>query len=345
MKKLLFLLLMFGLVYTGCGKKSNNNNMKNSSVKAADTSSIKGSPVENPNQKFDLRYKFKKGVSYKYRMASFSKSDQSIVADSSYYIMEKQSTIYLMEVSLKSIEKDSSLNMVCKITSINFIEELNGKYYKYQSGVTKDSVDLARFAEYAALIDNPFDVTIGENGGIVNITNIDKIMNKFLILKKLDKQFSLMQKIRLRQNIIAGSLKPLAQNIFREMTPNTIAKDSSWSSHQPPVPFLIFTLDNTNTYKINKLEKYNNDLVASINAGLITEVKGNTTYKQGQTVFKFKKPQTSAKGNIYFNISKGCIQKSNIETRANIFYTKEVPGKPAGSDTENITSSNVVELM
>jgi len=341
----LFLFLFIGLLFAGCGKKSDNSNSKNNLGNAVDTSNIKTSPVENPNQKFELKYKFKKGVDYHYRMASFTKNNQSIIADSSYYQMMKQSTIYLMNVKLKNTNKDSTLNLTCKVTSINFESEVNGKFYRYQSGVTKDSADLGKFAEYAALINNPFEVSIKESGGIISISNVDQIMNKFLELKNLSKSFSTFQKVRLRQNIIEGSLKPLAINVFREMTPKTVAIDSSWSFQQPSMPFLIFTLNNTNTYKINKLEKYKDDLVANIEAGLKTEIKGNTTYKQGGAVFKFKEPQTSASGSIYFNITKGCIQKSNVETKADIFYTKEVPGKPKGSDTENITESNVVELL
>ncbi len=345
MKKLLFILLMIGLIFSGCGKKSGDGDSSNKAGSTIDTSSIKTSPVENQNQKFDLRYKFDKGVDYHYRMASFSQNNQSIIADSSYYQNMKQSTIYLMDVNLKNIEKDSVINLTCKITSINFEAEVNGKFYTYQSGVTKDSSDLEKFAEYVSLINNPFNVAIHRTGGIINISNIDQIMNKFLILKKLLKQVSLIERERLGQNIIEGSLKPLVINVFREMTPNTVAKDSTWSFKQPPAPFLIFTLNNTNTYKISKLEKYKNDLLASIEAGLKTEVKGSTTYKQGGAIFQFKEPQTSASGNIYFNITKGCIQKSNVETKANIFYTKEIPGKPKGSNSEVITSSNVVELL
>jgi hypothetical protein len=344
MKKLLIVLIL-GLIINGCGKKSQKNNLKSKAVAATDSSTVKFLPVENPNQKFNIGYKFEKGKDYQYRITFSSEDRQSIKDDSSYNKNIMQNTVYILDTKLKDNKNDSVLNFMCKITSINYTANVNGKIFNYQSKATNDSIDTFKFAEYASLVNNPFSVTINKYGGVVNISKVDLIINKYIKLKRLIKRATKPMKVRLKQNIVDRSLEPLIINIFRKMPQNTIAKDSSWSDELPPAHFIIFTLNNTNTFKISDLKKYHDNLIASIKVGLKTEIKGNTTYKAGNTVYNFDKPKTSANGNIYFNISKGCIQKSKIQTEAKVFFTIKSPGKKEGSKTENMTSSNVVELL
>ena len=237
------------------------------------------------------------------------------------------------------------MNFICKIISINYSANVNGKSFNYHSGKTKDSVEIYKYAEYASLINNPFNVTIKNQGGVVNISKVDMIINKYIALKRITKRATKPLKVRLKQNIVDRSLEPLVINLFRKMPQYTLAKDSSWSSEIPPAHFIIFTLNNTNRFKINSLKKYNNDLIASIEVGLKTVIRGDTTYKVDNTVYNFNKPKTSASGNIYFNISKGCIQKSDVQTEADVFFTIKRPGKKEGSKSENMTSANIVELL
>ena len=344
MRKLL-LALILGIIMNGCGKKSQKNNLENKSAAATDSSTVNFLPVKDPGQKFNIEYKFEKGKDYNYRVTFSSEDKQNIKNDSSYNKDIMQNTVYLLKTKLKGYKNDSLLNFICKITSITFTANVNGKIFNYQSGAKNDSIDTFRYAEYAALIDNPFSVTIKKYGGIVNISSVDMIINKYIKLKRMIKRATKPVKVRLKQNIVDRSLEPLIINIFRKMPKNTIAKDSSWSDELPPAHFIIFTLNNSNTFKISDLNKYHDNLIASIKVGLKTQIHGNTTYKAGNAVYNFKKPKTSAKGNIYFNISKGCIQKSEIQTEAKVFFTMESPGQKEGSKSENMTSENIVELL
>ncbi len=342
--KNLWIIILLALFIAGCGKKAEEKKQPS----GIDTTAMKTSPLQNPNQQFVLRYKFEKGKRYSYKMASFTEDKQTVHADTTFTDQVKQSIVYSLDISLNNVDKDSVLDLSCDINSILLDAFANGQFFSYRSGVTTDTVEKRKYAQYDAMVNNPFNVRINKYGGILEISNIDNVISKFLRLKGMTKSASLEERESLRQNIIENALKPLVTQLFREMTPNVVAKDSNWTFVQPPTPFLIFKLENTNLYKVDNLEKYNNDKVATIAAGLHTVISGDTKYEERGAVFQFKKPVTSASGKIYFNITKGLIQKSNVQTQVDIFYTMEMPtpkGKQKGTKTEVITSKNVVELL
>jgi hypothetical protein len=281
-------------------------------------------------------------------MASFTDDALTIKSDTSITQNNKQSVIYILDLNLSNIDQDGVMEFSCNISSLLFNAILNGQAFGYQSGNTKDTASMKKYAEYSSLVDNPFSVRIGKNGGILEIFRVDKIMSKYLLLKDAALSATNAQKEGLRNSISEGELKPLLNQIFREMPSSSIKKDTSWSSPQPPAPFLIFKLANTNLFKLAGFEKLGNDTVAVINAGLKSVVLGDTKYEERGAKFEFKKPQPTASGTIYFNLTKGCIQKSNIKTQINIFYTMQAPspkGIQKGSKNEVINNTNVLELL
>ena len=92
----------------------------------------------------------------------------------------------------------------------------------------------------------------------------------------------------------------------------------------------------------------NDDKIAVIDAGLKTIISGDNKVTDRGATYIFKKPVTSAEGKIYFNISKGCVQKSKTNTRIHISYTMEVPtpkGLEKGTKTETVVNTNILELL
>ncbi len=347
MKKILAAVLI-GILFFGCGKKSDEKPEDLSAKMITDTSAIKAVPVDNANQQFNLQYKFQKGTTYQYRMTQSTEDNLTIKTDTSISQNMNQSIIYLFNLTLSNVDKDGVMEFSCSIPSIKLNAEANGQRFFYQSGVTKDTTELKKYYQYEALINSPFSIRIGKSGGVLEVFRADRIVDKFLQLSKLPNQPTAEEKNALRGNIVESVLKPLINQIFRELPSGTIAKDSSWAFTQPPATFLIFKLENKNLYKVTGLEKYNNDTLAVVDAGLQSVVSGNTKYEERGATYNFKKPETSASGTIYFDITKGCIQKANLKTNIHIFFTMEAPtpkGKQKGSKDEVIKTTNVLELL
>lgn len=348
MKKILLLLFCCAILW-GCSKKTENKAEDLSSKLKVDTTEIKSTPIDNANINFALQFRFKKGTTYHYRIASFTDDIKTLKADSNITQTVKQSIIYLADITLNDVDKDGVMEFSCNIPSVLMNALANGQKLNYQSGKTKDSTELKNYAQYESLVNNQFSVRVGKNGGILEIFRADKIVSKFLELQKAPATVPNEQKEALRNSITQGELKPLLTQIFREMPSKTLMKDSSWANPQPVTQFLIFKLQNTNLFKVSGLNKYGSDTLAVIDAGLKSVVSGDTKYEERGTKVNFKRPQPTAGGTIYFNITKGCIQKANVKTQVNISYTMEGPspkgGKQKGLITEVVKSSNILELL
>lgn len=348
MKKIL-ILFIFSVFLWGCNKKAENKAEDLSGKLKVDTTEIKTMPIDNPNANFSIHFKFQKGKTYQYRLASFTDDQKTLKADSNITQTVKQSIVYLANLTLNDVDKDGVMEFSCTIPSILMNAIANGQVMNYQSGKTKDSTELKNYAQYESLINNTFSVRVGKNGGILEIFRADKIVSKFLQLQKAHPTVPNEQKEALRNNITQGELKPLLTQIFREMPSKTLMKDSSWANPQPATQFLIFKLENTNLFKVAGLNKFGSDTLAAIDAGLKSVVSGDTKYEERGTKVNFKRPQPTASGTIYFNLTKGYIQKSNVKTQVNISYTMEGPspkgGKQKGIVTETVNSSNILELL
>ena len=347
MKKILAVVLI-GVLFFGCGKKSDEKPQDLSAKMVTDSSAIKAVPIENVNQKFNLQYKFQKGDSYQYRMTQNTIDNLTFKTDSVITQNLNQSIIYLFNLTVSNIDKDGVMEISITIPSIKLTADANGQSYFYQSGITKDTNEVKKYAQYEALINNPFSVRVGKNSGIIEVFRADRIVDKLLQLSKPPTQPTADEKNALRNNIVESLLKPLVNQIFRELPNSALAKDSTWTHEQPAAPLLIFKLQNTNLYKITGLEKYNNDTLAVIDAGLNSVVTGDTKYVERGATYNFKRPDASASGTIYFDITRGCIQKANLKTIIHISFTLEAPtpkGKQKGSKDESIKTTNVLELL
>jgi hypothetical protein len=347
MKKILVLFML--TILWGCSKKAENKVEDLSSKLKVDTSAINTVPIDNPKLNFYLHFNFQKGKTYQYRLASFTDDFKTLKIDSVITQTVKQSTVYLVDITLDDIDKDGVMEFSCNVASILNNAIANGQAFNYQSGKTKDSTILQSNAQYEALINNPFGLRVGKSGGIIEIFRADKIVNKFLQLKKAPPSIPNEQKEALRNNITQEELRPLLIQIFREMPTNSMMKDSSWAIAEPAAQIFVFKLENTNLFKITSLEKFGSDTLAAIDAGMRSVISGDSKVEQHGTKYNFKKPQLNASGSIYFNLTRGLIQKSSVKTQLNISYSAEGPSQKGGIQKGNVTevvnSSNILELL
>lgn len=343
MKNLISLLVIILFIF-GCGNKKENKTVGQKDKYAFDSSDVKASPIENPNQNFFVRYNFEKNKNYRYRITTLSNDIQTIKTDSTMTQVVHQSIIYLMDVELKNVEKDSTLEFSCKFNSIKLNADVNGNKFNYQSGVTPDSINREKYADYEALINNPFSVRVSNLGNILEVFRADKIVSKFIEMKGMKDSLTTAQKESVRQSIIDAGLKPLLLLVFRKIPSQSVAKDSSWSVQQPESQLMVYKISTTTNYKVSNLEKLNGDKLATIDANANIKVTGNDKVTNRGVTYTFKKPESTASGKIFFNLTKGLVQKARTHTEIKIFYTMEMRGQK-GSKSEVIKNTNISELL
>ena len=345
--KYLFLFITFILIFTGCSKKESQP-VVNKNQYSVDTSDIKTSPVDNPNEAFTLKYSYEKGNKYIYSVSLISSDKQSMKTDTTISQSLKQNTYYILEITPVEIDQDGTMELNAVINSTKVEAESNGRKFGYESGAVKDSLNNVKFAEYVCLIKNPFSLRVSKAGEILEIFRADKITNKFLELKGYADSLNADQKAGVRKNMVEGLLRPLMNQIFRQVPGHTLAKDSTWSYPQPANQMMVFSVQNTNNYKIQNLEKYNNDKLAVISGSMTTTITGNNKAVNQGVSYNFSKPVTSAGGKIYFDVTKGCIIKSKTNTSIQSHVSMEGPspkGRQKGERSETVENTYIVKLL
>jgi len=337
------------LVLAGCGEKSNQNNTINDKNKYnVDSSDIKAEPVANQNEAFKLEYKFEKGKTYHYRLTTVTNDIQTVKIDSTMKSDIKQTIIYLIDLTPVSTDKDGVTELNCIFKSVKLSALANGQEYNYESDTNTDSAETNKYADYESLINSEIGIRVSKKGELVDVFRVDKILAKFLSIKGLTDSVNAQQKDQLKTNMVEGAVKPLLYQIFRTMPDHQLAKDSTWTFPQPATQFMVYQVQNTNTYKITGLEKSNGDKLAVINGGIESKITGKNTASDRGIDYTFTKPKTTAGGKIYFNITEGCLQKAKTYTKVDIHYTMEAKtpkGKQKGIRTEAITNNYFLEKL
>jgi hypothetical protein len=351
MKNLLTILLLSILLIFACQQKKTEEEQKSPEeiTSTFDSTALPTTEVDkNEDQSFFIRYKFKPGESFKYRMTVISQNEQNMKTDTSMTARLEQTLIYIIDFKTLSLDEDSVAELQCTFSSVNLKANANGTEISYQSGSLIDSTEKVKFAEYESFVNNPFNIRVGKHGEIIDIYKIDKIMNRFLSLRGLTDSLKAEDKVVFKEDMNNRSIKPVIAQVLREVPQHKMAKDSTWSYKRESLPVMVFQIDYINLYKVEKLEMLGDDKIAIVDGIVQTKINGNQTYSERGINYQFDKPISTASGKIYFNLDKGLIQKSRTQTKMETSYKMEMPtpqGTKKGSAREVISNVNVLELL
>ncbi len=348
MKKLLSVLfVLIALVFIACGDKNKDEIPKiDSKLYNYDSTGFKTEPV-NDNSTFELGYRFDKGEKILYRLVSISETAQKIITDTTLTNNIKQEIIYLIEFEPKSIESDGTVEAEVKIVGLKLNADVNGEKMGFDAVNEKDTLQIQLYAEFAAMLNNPFSMRFSEYGEISEIFRVDKISNRFLQLRDAD-TVDAQTKNMIKDEIVNSVLKPLMGQLIRKVTNKVLAVDSTWSAPQPPVPMMVFQINYTNKYRVAGIEKFNDNKLAVIDAGMDYSVEGETKINERGVNYNFNKPVSKGEGKIYFNISKGRIQKARTTSSTSFSFTMEADtpqGRQKGKREEFVSNTNILELV
>ncbi len=344
--KQLILILLTGLLFFGCGENTKEQKPEEQKDQFTfDTTDIKASPVDNPDQSFYLRYKLEKGKTYSFRLTAISKDQQTISTKDTLITQEmNQTMVYNMRFTPTEVDADSTIEMEAVITSVKVDGTFGNEPVSYQSGATKDSADIVKFAQYESLIKNSFDVRVSKLGELLDIYRADKIVNRLLDIKGYTDSLKTEEKTTLKNDITEGLLKPMLSQVFRKMPVHKMSIDSTWKVDQAPTQLMVFKAQNISTFKITGMENLNGDLIADIEAGLKTKFTGQNKMTDRGIKYEFEQPEATGGGKVYFNVSKGLVQKTKLNTSVTLSYNMESQGQK-GTKKELISNVNILEYL
>lgn len=350
MLKYLLVLITFSFMMISCGEKNNQpaNNLTDQEKYSFDSTDLKTEGIDNSGKPFVLEYKFKQGDKVSYRLTTISDNSQTITMDTVISSSVNQKIIYLFDMTIKEVDQDGAAEAEININSLKLEASANGQTFNFVAGKDVDSAKMEQFAEFQALYNNPFSIRFSKKGDILEIFKADKISNKFLELKGAADTISVNDRNLIRQDLINGVLTPMTVQIIRKLSEKEVNKDSSWEIKQSPIPLMVYQINYANTYKIESVEKLDDNRVAVIDAGINFSYSGEPKVSQGNVNYNFGKPLSTADGKIYFDVDKGMQIKSRTKTRLEISYTMEAntpEGKRKGSRKDIVINNNILELI
>jgi hypothetical protein len=340
MKKL-FIAFLALLFLVSCGKdeetkKENNSNDK----KIVETIKEKG-PV------LQLRYKFKKGDKFSYKLQTKAVSSEEIIADTTIANEITQNATYRFNFLVKSVDDNNTANIEVRISSITAETIFNGQSMKYDSKFIYSTRERAQFVDYESVKKVPFLISVNEIGQVINVENVNRIMRNILEIQKVPDTLSAKTKEQMRTNIANGTLMPLTQQIFKVVAEDEVGVDSTWQLKYN-TPLGVFNVENTAVFRVTNLN-FDKDTTAAITSNLFISVSGNNVVNEQGVRYTFSQPNLQAEGKLSYNYTRGLVEKSESNTSLEMAMFMEgvdANGNPLKSTKRDISNNtNIVTLL
>ncbi len=372
MAKKIIVILLFSLTLIGCGNKEKN---KNSSLTPAenteqsvqsekletqkpeailsdankyqfDSTSIKTSPVAvDKNRLIQLIYKFNPGKTYNYRFTTISKESKITKIDSTVTLKSLQTVVYLLSFKFLNAYADETFKIQAVINSLRIETKTKDGTEVFDTDKTQDSKQQKRYADYLAICNSPFTLRVTKFGEIKEVNNLDEMINKYLSYRALKDSVNEKDKKELKNLLKENGLYPVLEQVFRKFPEKYLGQDSIWYAPKQIGSMLIYKTERKNTAKLLRFEKFDDDLLAVISTSLNIKFSGADNINSQGVSYKFKKPLSLVKGRVYFNLNKGIIQRSKVETKLELYYKMKIPaGKKFKSGETVQTSDNLFIL-
>jgi len=343
MKKIIAAVISIAILIS-CGEtKENNNDTQNVNFKnhIADVKKETGPLIK-------LRYKFKKGDKFSYKLKTIANNTEEIVADTTLTNEIFQTSTYKMDFVVKNISEDQTTELETRITKITAETIFNGETVKYDSKFIYSTRERAQFVDYEAVKKVPFKIFVNQFGQVVKVDNIKKIMKNILEIQQVPDTLSNATKEKMELNIANGTLMPLTQQVFKVVSEDTVGKDSTWILKYS-TPLAVFKVDNTALFRISEINFVENDTLVNIASNLSISWTGQNQVSEKGVTYNFSEPKLSGSGTVIFNSSLGLVQKSESNTKLEMAMLAE--GFDANNQRLQSTkkdfsnNTNVVELL
>ncbi len=326
---------------------SDSSSSKKSEI-ASNTEDVIDEPALQKDEMVEVKYKFKKGDKYQYRMTSYSSQDQSVVTDTTMSSSANQTVKYSFNLNVVEVQPDGKATISLKVNSIEVEGNYNGTNVYYNSLNDMTDEEKFEFADYEIISNSQFKVGVEPSGKVADIFDVDNILTKMMFIKKVEKQLSENEKNQAKRDLSESALRPLTQQLFRLMPADKVQQYDEWS-HNYSSQLAVFNIVNTTLYSLDNFYSKNNFLKANISAKRNVKVEGDKSFTEQGVDYAFDEPNITGKGQVVFNVDKGIMERS--ETTTTVKMTMTIKAKDASNvmqtakRSDNSVNTNIVELL
>lgn len=333
-----FLLIALIFVFA-CNK--NENESKNIQTDNLEKISI-------GNEKVALNYKFEKGDKFKYSLTTKSQNEETVIADSTIKSKADQTLKYIFDCEVIDVDEDKVAEISLVVSSINFDIDINGQKIHFDTNKKLTEEEKQKFMEYVVLHNTPFRARINQHGEVIEITRVEKMIDKMNSLSPQKQNLTTEQRSALAKQLGESAIRPITQMLFREFPQKELAKDSSWE-RKFPQPIGTLTMENIAKFTLVDFVKINGNKAAKISADLRATFSGKKEATENGITYNFGNPKINGDGTILFDFENGKLLKADTGTKME--FTITMTGKDSLQKirkTKRTTTSinrNIVELI
>lgn len=339
MKKFLAISFILAFIFVACKSDSNKTPQKSE----ADTKPLQTTKDNNPPNIVTLKYNLEKGKKYNFLLTTEEKASDNIKADTSISqnLYRKQTLKLNFEVI--NIDSDGSLELNTTITNIKITMSDGHQTKSFDSD--KDANKTLEFGNYLAMVNNSFGVRITPNGDILEVTKVDKLVKK--LLEYVGSQIPADKKnefINYSLNSLKLQLSQIVNQVFKPLPNKQLGVDSIWTITSVS-KMGTYDVQTSINYKTLAFEKLGDDRILKYGASISNKISGKDRIIENGTEIRMEKPLINGKNTTYFNISKGCIQKSISELSTSTSMSMLPKGGKFQMRSSKNTSNNILEFL
>jgi hypothetical protein len=343
--KLKILTIILIALLISCSNKEENKEKVTSKNSKDSTGEVIKDEVVGP--KILLKYKFKKGDKFSYRLTTSSKNSESISADTTFTNVVTQVINYTFNFTVNNISEINEAELSVVVSAIQAESNLNGQKVQYDSKYIYSTRERVQYVDYEAVKKVPFRIFVNNIGQVTKVDKIEKIMYNILSIQQVPDTLSAATKEKMKANIANGTLMPLTQQMFKVISEDEVGVNSTWEMKYN-TPLAVFNIENTAIFKVASFN-FDKDTVANISSSLLTTISGNNTAKENNVTYTFSNPKIDGTGTVKFNNSKGLVEYS--ESTTNLEMGMMIEGydnknqKKQNSKKDNSINKNIVKLL
>jgi hypothetical protein len=299
---------------------------------------------DDKGQKVNLKLRPEVGDTFRYKMNANTISDEKSPATNDQDLHTEQLMTYYYTQVASEISESGVITFKMKYDSITITSKVTANdstfTETYNSNIEDSVHTLPDFIQFNALIGEYFKLRVSELGEIYDVYELESIHEK--IFKALGDTLTPQEKASIKESIGAEAIKSIIQNQYQKFPEQEVYRDSSWSFTNE-ANLLIFPIKNLLSYKLLEINDVNGEYVLTIEASLAVEFISKEQKEKNLTI-KLTESNTSGKGTVYFNLSRGCIKKKETRTNLDLNMKLSAGGQSAKSK-QKLTTLLSVELL
>lgn len=341
MKKLIIFSLIISLIAFGCKKEADKKEPE-SETKIIDTTNIKPIKIQ---ENISITYDLDKNTNLKFKITTYQKSTQTLQLDSLITGYVEQNVDYFVNVQVKEKETNGNLTLDFTVDRVKAnIKSSTGESLVYDSNnPPTDSLMILQTKTFDVIAKSNFSARISPTGDVLDIFRFDSIIDK--LIADAPRKPSTEERFQISNDLSQGLLRPLIQQIFRNVTDKKLNIDSTWTLTYP-TQFSVFEIDNTALYKVTKLFESDGKKLVEIDGSLKINAKGKQDHTEGNISYKFHKPKISGTSKLFFDLDKKCFRSSMADVTFEVVVDMQQKGDPKiYKRSEKIHSKNSLLLL